>query len=147
MTPKNKQNNRLPLRWKKYADGDIFIPVLTFLLAAFGVLAVYSASSYVAQKQYGEATEEYKAVKNAKEDDRKQIETQLTAAAEEVTKSGATKVLEWYKTKRKEKLFPIVGVLNQGRCPFCSMEPPIAVKSKLADGIECDNCHRIIFSE
>ena len=55
MTPKNKQNNRLPLRWKKYADGDIFIPVLTFLLAAFGVLAVYSASSYVAQKQSGDA--------------------------------------------------------------------------------------------
>ena len=100
-----------------------------------------------AQKQYGEATEEYKAVKGAKEGDRKQIEAQLTSAAEEVTKTGGSKVLEWYMTKRKEKLFPIVGVLNQGRCPFCSMEPPIAVKNKMADGIECDNCHRIIFSE
>ena len=100
-----------------------------------------------AQKQYAEATEEYKAVKGAKEGERKQIEAQLTEAAAAVTASCGNKVLDWYLTKRKEKLFPIVGVLNQDRCPFCSMEPPIAVRSKMADGIECDNCHRIIFSE
>ena len=54
MTAKKKQNNGLPLRLKKYADGDILIPVLTFALAAFGVLSVYSASSYVAKTQYGD---------------------------------------------------------------------------------------------
>jgi predicted nucleic acid-binding Zn-ribbon protein len=99
-----------------------------------------------AQKQYAEASEEYKAVKGAKESERKQIETQLVKAAEAVKVSN-TKILEWYLTKRKEKMFPIVGVLNHGRCPFCGMEPPIAMKSRLADGIECDNCHKIIFSQ
>ena len=54
-------------------------------------------------------------------------------------------MLARYQTKRKEKLFPVVGELYGGRCPFCSMEPPIAAKSKLPQGVECDNCHRIIF--
>lgn len=34
--------------------GDILIPILTVLLASFGVLAVYSASGYVAETQYGD---------------------------------------------------------------------------------------------
>ena len=34
--------------------GDLTIPVLTILLSAFGVLMVYSASSYTAKTQYGD---------------------------------------------------------------------------------------------
>ena len=34
--------------------GDIWILILTALLAAFGVVAVYSASGYVAKTQYGD---------------------------------------------------------------------------------------------
>jgi predicted nucleic acid-binding Zn-ribbon protein len=57
--------------------------------------------------------------------------------------------MEVYKTKRKEKIFPVVGELIGTRCPFCSMEPPLAARNKLTGGasIECDNCHRIIFSK
>ena len=39
----------------KMSDGDILIPVLTVLIAAFGVLMVYSASSYTAEATYGDA--------------------------------------------------------------------------------------------
>lgn len=99
-----------------------------------------------AQKQYAEASEAYKAVKGARESERKEIEAELAKAAEEVKKSD-DETLARYLTKRKEKIFPVVGALYQGRCPFCSMEPPIAAKSKLGGGIECDHCHRIIFSE
>ena len=99
-----------------------------------------------AQKQYAEASDAYKAVKGGRENERKEIEAELSKAAEEVKKSD-NEMLARYLTKRKEKIFPVVGALYQGRCPFCSMEPPIAAKSKLVDGIECDNCHRIIFSE
>ena len=99
-----------------------------------------------AQKQYAEAAEAYKGVKGAKEGERKEIETELSKIAEEIKKTNA-EILARYLTKRKEKIFPIVGALYQGRCPFCSMEPPIATKSNLANGIECDHCHRIIFSE
>ncbi len=35
--------------------GDVWIPILTILLSGFGLLAVYSASSYVGEKQYGDA--------------------------------------------------------------------------------------------
>ena len=96
-----------------------------------------------AQKQYPEVSEKYKAVKSAQDTERKEIEKALAAAAAEVAPEMLTK----YQTKRKEKLFPIVGELYSGRCPFCSMEPPLAAKSKLKDGIECDNCHRIIFEK
>ena len=82
-------------------------------------------------------------MKTAQEGERKEIEKQLAALAKEIP----PEFLQKYNTKRKEKLFPIVGELYGGRCPFCSMEPPLAAKSKLANGIECDNCHRIIFEK
>ena len=94
-----------------------------------------------AQKQYAEAAEKYKEVKSSKETERKTIEAELAAAEKDVD----AQMLSRYQTKRKEKIFPVVGELYSGRCPFCSMEPPIAAKSKLPSGIECDNCHRIIY--
>ena len=74
-----------------------------------------------------------------------EIETQLSAIAKEVPET----MLETYKTKRKERIFPVVGELTSNRCPFCSMEPPLAARNKLTGGatIECDNCHRLIFSK
>ena len=96
-----------------------------------------------AQKQYAEASESYKAVKAKNEEERKAIESELSAIQKEVDEH----LLARYLTKRKEKLFPIVGELYSGRCPFCSMAPSIEAKSKIADGIECDTCHRIIFEK
>ena len=98
-----------------------------------------------AQKQYAEASEKYKAVKNAREPEKKALEAELAKLGKEVP----PQLLEVYKTKRKEKIFPVVGELVGTRCPFCSMEPPLAARNKLTGGasIECDNCHRIIFSK
>jgi predicted nucleic acid-binding Zn-ribbon protein len=96
-----------------------------------------------AQKQWGEVSEKYKAVKSAQEGERKEIEKALS----EVVADISPEMMEKYKNKRKEKLFPVVGEMIGGRCPFCSMEPPLAAKSKLVNGIECDNCHRIIFEK
>ena len=97
-----------------------------------------------AQKQYTEVAEKYKAVKASREVERKEIAAQLSAIEKDISQS----MLEIYKTKRKERIFPVVGELTGNRCPFCSMEPPLAARSKLTGGgsIECDNCHRIIFS-
>lgn len=98
-----------------------------------------------AQKQYAEVSEKYKAVKAAKDPEKKALETELA----ELEKAVSAELLEKYRTKRKEKLFPVVGELMGTRCPFCSMEPPLAARNKLTGGatIECDNCHRIIFSK
>ena len=98
-----------------------------------------------AQKQYADATEKYKAVKAAREPEKKALETELAKLEKDVS----AEMLETYRTKRKEKIFPVVGEMVGTRCPFCSMEPPLAARNKLTGGasIECDNCHRIIFSK
>jgi len=98
-----------------------------------------------AQKQYAEASEKYKAVKAAREPEKKTLEAELAKIAAGVPAD----LMEIYKTKRKEKIFPVVGELVGMRCPYCSMEPPLAARNKLTGGatIECDNCHRIIFSK
>lgn len=98
-----------------------------------------------AQKQYGDASEKYKALKTSRDAEKKTLEAELAKLEKEVDE----KFLEVYKTKRKEKIFPVVGELIGTRCPFCSMEPPLAARNKLTGGatIECDNCHRIIFSK
>ena len=97
-----------------------------------------------AQKQYAEASEKYKAVKASRADEKAAFEKELTVLAQAVP----AELMQKYQMKRKEKLFPVVGELYSNRCPFCSMEPPLAARSKLTGGgtIECDNCHRLIFS-
>ncbi len=96
-----------------------------------------------AQKQYAEAAAKYKAVKASKEEEKQGIEKELAQTVKEVP----AEILEIYKTKRKERIFPVVGEIAGNRCPFCGMEPPLAARSKLTGGgrIECDNCHRLIF--
>ncbi len=97
------------------------------------------------QKQYADVSEKYKAVKASQEPARAEIEKEMSVIAKDIS----AEILERYKTKRKERIFPIIGELTGNRCPFCSMEPPLAARNKLTGGgtIECDNCHRIIFSK
>lgn len=97
------------------------------------------------QAEYKTAKEEYNALKESKEADKAAIDAELLKAAAGI---GAD-VMEKYKAKRKEKIFPIYSLFFSGRCSCCSMEPPIAAQSKLQGGatIECDNCHRILYTE
>lgn len=97
------------------------------------------------QKKYAEATERYKAKKASMEDERLAIEAELKKAAVGIDEE----LLSKYKMKRKEKIFPVFGQLVSRRCPFCSMEPPLAAINQLSGGstIECDHCHRIIYSD
>lgn len=98
-----------------------------------------------AQKQGAEASEKYKAVKAARDPEKKALEDELANLEKDLDAA----LFAVYKTKRKEKIFPVVGEIVGTRCPFCSMEPPLAARNKLTSGasIECDNCHRIIFGK
>ncbi|MBE5744705.1 MAG: hypothetical protein E7355_01060 [Clostridiales bacterium] len=96
-----------------------------------------------AQKQYEDAANKYKELKESKAAERAAIEKQLKTIGQDIPEEMLAK----YQAKRKEKMFPIVGELNAGRCWFCGMEPPIAAQSRLGHGIECDNCHRVIYKE
>ena len=95
------------------------------------------------QKRYADAKAKYKEVKDARAEERAAIEAELATAAKKVDES----LLTVYLTKRKEKLFPVVGQLVDRRCSFCSMDVPIASQSTLEAGgtIECEHCHRIIY--
>ena len=99
----------------------------------------------IAQKNFREAQEKYNAVKASKETEKKAIEEKLAVLAKEVE----TDVMEKYKIKRKEKIFPVFVKVQDKRCSYCGMEPPIAEVNKLTGGatIECDSCHRIIYKD
>ncbi len=87
----------------------------------------------------------YKELKAAKDAEKAPFEAELSTVAKEIS----AEMLEIYKTKRKEKIFPVVGKIVSNRCPYCSMELPIAARNKLSGGgwIECENhiCNRILF--
>ena len=97
------------------------------------------------QAEYKTAKEEYNALKESKAGEKSAIEADLAKAAKGID----AEILNRYMTKRKEKIFPVYAQLFSGRCSCCSMEPPLAAQNKLSSGamIECDNCHRILFSE
>lgn len=97
------------------------------------------------QKQYKEAQEKYNAVKASKEPARKEIEKELADIAKNIDEG----LLQKYKIKRKEKVtFPIVGEVVGGMC-ICGMDVALATLNRLSSGetVECENCHRIIYSK
>lgn len=94
------------------------------------------------QKKYAEANEKYKAVKASRDDERKALEKELAGIAKDISEEAMNK----YLAKRKEKVFPVVFPLTDGRCPCCGMEVPLAAMSKLKEGvIECESCRRILY--
>ncbi len=97
------------------------------------------------EKKAPEIYKTYKELKAKKDEEKKPFEAQLAA----IVKDIPVEMMEVYKTKRKEKIFPVVGKINGNRCPYCSMDLPIAARSKLSGGgwIECENhiCNRILF--
>lgn len=95
------------------------------------------------QAEYKAAKEEYNALKESKEGEKSAIEAELKKASVGIDANA----LVVYKTKRKEKIFPVYSQLHSGRCSCCSMEPPLAAQNKLEGGatIECDHCHRILY--
>ena len=97
------------------------------------------------EKKAPEVYKKYKELKAAKDAEKKPYEEELAKLQKEIS----AEFLEIYKTKRKEKIFPVVGQINGNRCPYCSMDLPIAARSKLSGGgwIECENhiCSRILF--
>lgn len=98
-----------------------------------------------AQKEYEEAQTQYNALKASKEAETSGLKAELKKLAANVDEN----LMSEYAAKRKEKIFPVVGKLQDDRCPFCSMGLSIAAQEKLKNGgmSECDDCHRILYGE
>lgn len=71
------------------------------------------------------------------------VDAELLALEKTIDKA----VLDKYKQKRMEKIFPILVPLSDKSCGGCFTELPIAKQSKLKDSkiLECEHCRRIIY--
>lgn len=94
------------------------------------------------QKQYREYSEKFKELKNSRS-------TEVNAINEKLGQLGAgipAEIIAKYRTKRKERIFPVIAPLTDGRC-ICGMDLPIAQQGALSGGgvIECEHCHRFLY--
>lgn len=97
------------------------------------------------QKQHVENTEVYKKYRESKQAEMNAVKAEL-----EKLKAGiAPEVMKRYESKRSERIFPILCPVKNGRCGICGSELSIAAKDEVSSGtpVECDNCHRILYSE
>lgn len=95
-----------------------------------------------ANKIYKENREKAEKVEAAYADRIGEIKGKLAA----IEKSIAPNVLEYYKNKRREGIFPVVVPLNDWMC-VCGVELPLLHRSELEGGnmIECENCRRLLY--
>lgn len=97
------------------------------------------------QKDYKVYLDAYNAYYTKKIGEIEPIKSELKQLAESIDKD----VLDKYKAKRSQRIFPILCKVTSGRCPKCGMELTIMDKEKISAGnfAECDNCHRILYGE
>ncbi len=94
------------------------------------------------QKQGAEYTEKFKQVRNARAAETDAVNARLA----EIGKSIPPEILEKYKTKRRERIFPIVVPVGGDMC-ICGMEFSLAQRGRLASGelVECEHCRRMLY--
>lgn len=97
------------------------------------------------QKQYAEYSVVYQEYKKKKLAEMDEVKKQLDKLAANID----AEVLEKYKVKRSERIFPIICAVQNDRCPKCGIELSIVGKEKVAGGgvTECDNCHRFLYKQ
>ncbi len=96
------------------------------------------------QKQYNEYADKFKKLRDSRAAEADAIMGRLGKIAKEIP----APILEKYKQKRKERIFPVVVPLQNGCC-MCGMDFPLAIQGKLAGGdvIECENCRRFVYKK
>ncbi len=111
--------------------------------AVYKEYASVRANIKTAQTQYAENGKIYNDLKASKQDERNKIEGEL----KELEKAVEPSLMERYKAKRANKIFPIIYEANGDFCGACNMELPKSTLSRLKNGevIECDNCGRLLY--
>jgi len=94
------------------------------------------------QKQYKEYSERFKELKSSRSAEVEEIGARL----EKIGQNIPGELLDKYKAKRKERIFPVIVPLTDGRC-VCGMDFAIAQQGALSGGgvIECEHCHRFVY--
>lgn len=94
------------------------------------------------QEQYKEFNKRFKEIKKVRSEEVDAINAKL----EEIGKNIPADIMSKYRTKRKERIFPVLVPLNNDRC-VCGMDFPIAQLGALSEGqlIECEHCGRFVY--
>ncbi len=96
-----------------------------------------------AKKQYVEYGQKYNALKEEKRAEMKKLEDNLA----NMSKNLDPKLFEAYLQRRKDKNFPIVFPLKEGKCSHCGMELSMMQMENVRKNkiIECDNCRCLVY--
>lgn len=114
------------------------------LQAVLGEFSKLRATTKAAQEQYKEYGEKYAELKKKRAAEMDSVKKELDALREKVD----SKLMEMYDKKRVEKIYPVFYESKGKSCGFCNMELSMAAIDKLKNGeiIECEQCHRLLFS-
>ena len=114
---------------------------------ANGILSEFNKTKV----NYKEAGEKYKTYKDSYDKEVAEASPVIESLKKELNdleKGIDSKLLEEYKKRRNDRIFPVLVPLNNKCCGGCHMEVPASSLSKLeAEGIlTCENCRRIIYN-
>ena len=108
--------------------------------------ATLRAETKKCQAQYKEFRPKYEELKASKEGEINAIKTKLA----KLEKSLPDDLVEKYKARRKEKIFPVLNeakeISKQVYCR-CGTQLPVTAYNNLKSGnvVECDSCHRLLY--
>ena len=99
----------------------------------------------MAKEQYGKSRQNFDKAQSDVQPRKEEIAQQL----KQLEKGIDPKIVEAYKKRRSENIFPVVVPLTSNCCGGCRMELSMANLSKLKDEkvLTCEHCHRIIFAK
>lgn len=101
-------------------------------------------AAVTSKSNFDEAKAKFDAFKDSKQEARDKIVAELDEKSKKIDRN----LLEKYKEKRAQRIFPIMTPLFDGnRCGTCRMELAMNTLStlKTEEFIECDSCHRLIY--
>ena len=101
-------------------------------------------------KNYNLAKEEYQKFKAAYDKNAAALEpkiNELKAKLEAMSKSVEPKIMQAYKAKRDDRIFPVLVKLDGTTCGRCRMELSASAINKLKEDktLVCEHCRRIIY--
>jgi predicted nucleic acid-binding Zn-ribbon protein len=103
----------------------------------------FRAKYNAAGKEFLENREKYEKLKQ----EYAPVVKELKAKLEEQAKKIDPAILEKYKKRRADRIFPVLVEARGNKCGGCSMEISLKEMDKLRSKkiIECENCHRFIY--
>lgn len=100
-----------------------------------------------AKKQYEEYLPKYNALKESRKEEIDAIRAELAKLEKEIP----TEIMDKYKQRRKDKLFPVLNLATElgknGVYCACGKSLPDAAYATLKSGVivECESCHRLLY--